>query len=124
MAKEAHKGKGLTEIAPLYGIGQYEAHIFLCTGPNCCAGEVGQSAWDALKAKLKALYPVQREAKIYRTRVNCLRMCQDGPIAVCYPQGHWFRGVTADRVDALVEHLRSGGGPHPLRFVSNPLPKA
>ncbi len=122
MAKEAHKGKSLPEIAQLYGVGQYERHFLLCTGPECCTEEVGQAAWNALKTKTRELDPKLPEAKLYRTRVDCLRMCQDGPIAVCYPQGQWFRGVTAERVAEVIDHVVSGSSaPHPLQFAANPL---
>lgn len=124
MAKEAHRGKSLSEIAELYGIGQYDMHFFLCTGPDCCTEEEGAAAWLALKDKIRALYPRMRDAKIYRTKVGCLRMCQEGPTAVCYPQGRWFRGVSADRVEGLIDHLLSGNPePHPLEFKQNPLPR-
>ena len=124
MVKEAHQGKSLKDISELYGIGQYDCHVFLCTGPDCCTPEEGAAAWAALKAKIKALYPRAREAKIYRTKASCLRMCQEGPTAVCYPQGKWFRGVTADRVDGLIDHILSGDPePHPLEFTANPLPR-
>jgi (2Fe-2S) ferredoxin len=122
MAKEAHKGKTLPEIAKLYGVGQYALHFLLCTGPDCCTEEAGQAAWNALKSKSRELDPRLSEAKLYRTRVDCLRMCQDGPIAVCYPQGLWFRGVTAERVNDVIDHLVSGSAaPHPLAFAANPL---
>jgi (2Fe-2S) ferredoxin len=125
MAKEAHKGKSLPEIAPLYGVGQYDMHFLLCTGPDCCTPEQGESAWQAVKAKIRAMFPRLPEAKIYRTRVECFRMCQDGPIAVCYPQGKWFRGVSAERVDEVLDYLASGRPePHPLEFASNALPHA
>ncbi len=124
MAKAGHEGKSLSQIAELYGIGQYETHFFLCTGPDCCTPEVGEAAWKALKRKIKALFPRMREAKIYRSKVGCLRMCQEGPTAVAYPQGQWYRGVTADEVDALIDHIASGDtDPHPLEFTANPLPR-
>lgn len=124
MVKEAHKGKTLAEIAKLYGVGQYDMHFFLCTGPDCCTPEAGESAWQALKATVKARFAKPWDAKMYRTRVDCLRMCQEGPIAVCYPQGKWFRGVTADQVDGVVDHLLSGKSDlHPLEFTRNPLPR-
>jgi (2Fe-2S) ferredoxin len=121
MAKEAHKGKSLAEVAKLYGVGQYDMHLLLCTGPDCCTPETGDSAWQAVKAKVKALYPKPWEAKMFRSKAACLRMCQDGPIAVCYPQGKWFRGMTADQVDGVIDHLLSGKTePHPLEFTQNP----
>jgi (2Fe-2S) ferredoxin len=122
MAKEAHKGKSLPEIAKMYGVGQYEKHFFLCTGPDCCTEEVGQAAWGALKNKTRELDPKLSEAKLYRTRADCFRMCQDGPIAVCYPDGQWFRGVTADKVGEVVDYVMSGKTePHPLQFAANPV---
>jgi len=125
MAKEAHKGKTLQQVSQLYGVGQYHMHFFLCTGPDCCTEEVGNSAWQAVKDKVRALWPKPWEARMYRTRASCLRMCQEGPIALCYPQGKWFRGVTADKVPELLEHLASGTTePHPLEFAANPLPAA
>jgi (2Fe-2S) ferredoxin len=124
MVKDAHRGKTLREISELYGVGQYEHHFFLCTGPDCCTPEEGMAAWDALKAKIKALYPRMKEAKIYRTKVNCLRMCQEGPTALCYPEGKWFRGVTADKVGEVIDYIASGNPePHPLEFTANPLPR-
>jgi len=124
MVKDAHRGKTLKEISELYGIGQFHRHFFLCTGPDCCTPEQGLAAWDALKAKIKELYPKLREAKIYRTKVNCLRMCQEGPTALCYPEGKWFRGVTSEQVGGVIDHILSGNPePHPLEFTSNPLPK-
>src|SRR5262245_22120328 len=122
MAKEAHKGKTPPEIAKMYGVGQYELHFLLCTGPDCCTPEEGNAAWNALKDKTRQIGPKLSEAKMYRTKVGCLRMCQDGPMAVCYPQGQWFRGGTADKVDEIVDYCVSGKTePHPLQFASNPL---
>jgi (2Fe-2S) ferredoxin len=124
MAKEGHQGKSLKEISELYGIGQYDHHFLLCTGPDCCSEEDGQAAWLKLKDKIRALWPRMREAKMYRTKVGCLRMCQEGPTALCYPEGKWYRGVTADQVEGLVDHILSGDpAPHPLEFTHNPLPK-
>ena len=123
MASEARKGKTVGEVAKMFGVGQYEMHLLLCAGTQCCTSEDAQAAWNALKAKTRAMYPKADEAKVYRSQAACLRMCQDGPIAVCYPQGRWFRGVTADKVDGLVDHLVSGKtDPHPLEFAANPFP--
>lgn len=117
------KGKSPREVAEVLGVGQVETHLFICTGPDCCTPEAGVASWKALKAKIKEKYPRLPEAKIYRTKVNCLRICKEGPIAVAYPQGKWFQGVTPERVDELVEYLASGSRePHPLEFTSHPLP--
>ena len=122
MAKEKNKGKSMAEIATLLGIGQLNSHLLLCTGPDCCSEEEGEAAWKALKAKIKTIYPRLPETKMYRTRVKCLRFCQNGPVAVVYPQGKWFQGVTAERVDEIVDYLLTGNAePHPLEFRAAPL---
>ena len=124
MAKEEeNKGKSPREVAEILGISNVKTHLFICTGPDCCTEERGMESWRALKGKIKEKYPRLPESKIYRTKVGCLRICKEGPIAVAYPQGKWFQNVTPDRVDELVEYLASGNSePHPLEFKEHPLP--
>ena len=123
MDQKEKEGKSPAQIATLLGVDQTEMHVFICIGPDCCAPEQGEESWNALKRKIKADYPKLSEARIYRTKVGCLRICKEGPIALSYPQGKWFRNVTADQVEGLVDYLASGEeSPHPLEFKSRPLP--
>lgn len=124
MAKEEkNRGKAPKEIAEILGISNITTHFFICTGPDCCSEEEGMDTWKTVKAKVKALYPDRSKSRIYRTKVGCLRICKQGPIAVAYPQGKWFQGVTPDKVDELLDYLDSGSqGPHPLEFKHHPLP--
>ncbi|MDH4248501.1 MAG: (2Fe-2S) ferredoxin domain-containing protein [Deltaproteobacteria bacterium] len=114
--------KELAKVAADVGVNTSRMHIFLCTSGTCASKENGESAWDALKRELKKRSPELSKAHIYRTKADCLRMCMGGPIAVVYPQGKWFQGVTADQVPGLVEYLESGSTePHPLQFVERKL---
>ncbi|HKI97574.1 MAG TPA: (2Fe-2S) ferredoxin domain-containing protein [bacterium] len=122
MAKEDRKDKSLQEIADIVGIGCFDTHLFICTGPDCCTPEEGMAAWRAVKRTVKDLNPDLRQAKLYRTKVGCLRICKGGPIAVAYPQGKWFHSVTEETAPGIVEYLQSGAqGPHPLEFAAHPL---
>ena len=80
----------LEEKAESLGIGRIRRHIFLCaeqTKPKCAPHEVNIPAWEYLKRRLVDLGLTAGEQIVYRTKANCLRICQNGPIAVVYPDG-------------------------------------
>ncbi len=104
------------------GIGCYQRHVFLCTGPTCCTPEDGQQAWDKLKQTLKNANLIGTPEGCYRTKVGCLRICQDGPTMVVYPEGTWYQGMTQDRILHFVEeHLVKGNPVEDWIFARNPI---
>jgi len=112
----------LQAVAAKLGIGAYHRHVFLCTGPNCCTPEVGLAAWEALKQKIKDAGLSEGEKICQRTKVGCLRICCQGPTMVVYPEGTWYSGMTADRMDRLVlEHLKEGRPIKEWKFAQKPL---
>lgn len=119
------KHEQLQAAAGKLGIGTYQRHVFLCTGPNCCTPEVGQAAWEALKQSLKEKGLGAGPNACYRSKVGCLRICCHGPTMVVYPEGTWYHGMTADRIPLFVErHLLEHRPVEEWIFARNPLGEA
>lgn len=94
-------------------IDSIERHIFLCadqTEPKCCNKEVGLDAWNYLKRRINELNP-QLNGRVYRTKANCLRICEAGPIAVVYPDGVWYHSCTPEVLERIIQEHLIGGQP-------------
>jgi (2Fe-2S) ferredoxin len=113
----------LEQVAGKLGIGSYQRHVLLCTGPTCCSPEEGLAAWEVLKGQLKEQGLHSGARACYRTKVGCLRICCHGPTMVVYPEGTWYHGMKAERLPRFVcEHLRDGKPISEWIFAVNPLP--
>jgi len=134
----------LPAIADALSIGRIDRHVFLCaeqTNPRCCTQEEGGAVWRYLKERLKELgltsvpagwrgsdleggpgETTAGDGCVLRTKVDCLRICEQGPIAVVYPEGTWYRGVDETAMERIImEHLVGGTVVDDLVFATDDL---
>jgi len=115
----------LPVVAANLGIGKLVRHIFLCadaTKPKCAGAEESIEVWEHLKKRLAGAGLAAGDRCTFRTKANCLRICEQGPIAVVYPDGIWYHSVTKAVADRIVdEHLLGDRPVAEYVFAVNPL---
>ena len=105
----------------------FRHHVFVCTqqkpeGVTCCPAGGSMSILGTLHAELSQ-QKLSEDVQV--TTCGCLGLCDDGPIMIVYPEGTWYRKVTAADVPEIVSsHLCAGKIVSRLEWNDPPAMKA
>jgi len=99
---------------------RFEKHVFICINkrapdnPKGCCAEKGSKE---IASKFKEeLHKRGLKGKIRANKAGCLDMCELGPTVVIYPEGVWYKNVSIDDVNEIIEsHLLAGQPVEKLR---------
>lgn len=84
-------------------------HILVCSSfrgsepKGVCHAKGAQGLLPYLESEL-----ADRGLDALVSSTSCLKVCDNGPALVVYPQGDWYGGVDEEAVDAILDALAEG----------------
>jgi (2Fe-2S) ferredoxin len=88
-------------------------HVFVCTGGKPAGDKKGmchtRDGAGILRRLVEELDERELSGDVMVSTASCFGICDKGPIMVVYPEGVWYKGVTPEHVETIVERHLEGG---------------
>ena len=87
-------------------------HIFVCSSSRLtgeikgfCAQNEGLAILEGL---VEEVQDRELDGEIMVTNTGCMGLCSMGPIVLIYPQGTWYKKVSPDDIEEIMDAIEEG----------------
>jgi nitrite reductase/ring-hydroxylating ferredoxin subunit/(2Fe-2S) ferredoxin len=97
-------------------MGQYDCHVFVCTGGETCPTQGDVERY--VKILRDGVRQAGRPGDVRINKSGCFSQCGHGPMIVVYPENVWYAGVQeSDLQEILTSHIVGGTPVERLRYA-------
>ncbi|MDQ2087103.1 2Fe-2S ferredoxin [Herbivorax sp. ANBcel31] len=88
-------------------------HVFVCSSSRINGQQKGycysKESVEVIQTFIEEIDSRELNDEVMITNTGCLGICNSGPVVVVYPEGVWYKEVTPDDVEEIVEsHFENG----------------
>lgn len=86
-------------------------HIFVCASfrtTGASQGACHRKESNGLLQYLETELSDRDMLDVMVSSTGCLNRCEQGPVMIVYPEGHWYGKMSEERIDAVLDALKVG----------------